>query len=351
MAADLILRGFKVTALYDRFEEALAPVRERGGIELVGDVMQGFAPVELVTNHLEEAVAGADVLMVVVPSFAHKWVAEQVAPFIRRDHVILLHPGYLGGSILFKRILFEHGAPASAVVGDAHILIYATRIVGRGVVGVRGVKKWVQVAAFPSKDTPRLMAVVGDAFPQFVPAQHVLETGVNNPNPMIHIPVYMLNYARIEQREAPVAFDFHDWMTAGVERVHAALDRERVAIARGLHLEGASYAELNQRSYAGSRRKIVGTLGEVPASAESLPSRFVMEDVPMGLVPLASLGRATQIPTPTIDALITLASHASGEDFSRTGRTLETLGLSGLTLEALIDFVQSGGQPASVYGR
>jgi opine dehydrogenase len=195
------------------------------------------------------------------------------------------------------------------------------------------------------------MESVGDAFPQFVPAVHVLETGINNPNPMIHTPVYMLNFARIERHEAPVAFDFHDWMTTGVERVHAALDRERVGLARIVGLEGASYAELNQRSYGGSRRKIVPALGEVPASAESLPSRFVVEDVPMGLVPLSSLGRMAGVPTPTIDAVITLASHACGEDFWKTGRTFEALGVGELTIDGLVDFVQSGGRPLSASGR
>ncbi len=215
MAADLARRGFEVVALYDRFAEAVEPVRERRGVELVGELMQGFVPLTNVTTDLEAAVANADVIMIVVPSTAHAWVAEQLAPYVRPHHTIMLHPGYFGGSILFRRMLEERGAPRSCVVGEAHILIYATRIVGRGVVGVRGVKHWVQVAAFPAFDTPRLMEKVGTAFPQFVAAEHVLETGLNNPNPIIHTPVYLLNFARIEQGEAPVAFDFHGWMSPG----------------------------------------------------------------------------------------------------------------------------------------
>lgn len=342
MAADLARRGFRVVGLYDRFEEAVAPVRARGGVELVGEVIEGFVPLTNVTADLAATVVEADVVMVVVPAFAHAWLAEALAPHLRPHQAVLLHPGYFGGSILFRRVLLDRGAPAAVPVGETHSLIYATRIVGPGVVGVRGVKSWVQLAAFPATDTSRLLGLVGPAFPQFVPAQHVLETGLNNPNPIIHTLVYLLNLARIEQGQAPAAFDFRDWMTPGVERVHQAIDGERVALARRLGLEGLSYAELSRRSYEGRRRKIVGTRGAIPQSAESLPPRFIVEDVPMGLVPLASLGRLLDVPTPTIEGLIALASAARREDFWATGRTMEALGFAGWTAERLTEFVRTG---------
>lgn len=342
MAADLVLRGFDVVGVYDRFEDAVGPVRTRGGVELIGSVMQGFAPLRNVSTDLDAAIEGADVLMVVVPSFAHAWLAEQLGPRIRAGQTVLLHPGYFGGSILFKRILVERGAPGDTIVGEAHILIYATRIVGPAVVGVRGVKQWVQVAAFPAVHTPRLMMQVGEAFPQFVPAEHVLETGVNNPNPIIHTPIYLLNFARIEQGDAPVAFDFHEWMTPSVERLHAALDEERVSLARALGLNPLSYDEINQRSYRGGGRKIVPAERGVPKNAESLPPRFIVEDIPMGLVPLASLGRALGVPTQTIEGVINIACAATGQDFWREGRTLAAIGLDGYGTKQMVEFVRTG---------
>jgi len=342
MAADLARRGFRVVGLYDRFEEAVAPVRARGGVELVGEIMEGFVPLANVTVDLAAAVREADVLMVVVPAFAHAWLAEALAPHLRPHHAVVLHPGYFGGSILFRRILLERGAPETVLIGETHILVYATRIVAPGMVGVRGVKSWVQLAAFPATNTCRLLERVRHAFPQFVPAQHVLETGLNNPNPIIHTPVYLLNLARIEQGQAPAAFDFHDWMTAGVERVHQAIDAERVTIARRLGLEALSYSDLSRLSYEGRKRRIVETRGSIPRSAESLPPRFIIEDVPMGLVPLASLGRLIGIPTPTIDGLISVASAAWGKDFWATGRTMEALGVAGWTVEQLVRFARTG---------
>jgi opine dehydrogenase len=191
-----------------------------------------------------------------------------------------------------------------------------------------------------------LLAQVGEAFPQFVPAEHVLETGINNPNPIIHVPVYLMNFARIEQGEAPVAFDFHAWMTPAVERLHLALDAERLALARALRLAPLSYAEINRRSYRGGGRKIVPAEPGVPKSAESLPPRFIAEDVPMGLVPLASLGRALGVPTPAIEGVIHVAQAATGQDFWRQGRTLAALGLEGYDLDQLLTFVRTG-RPAA----
>jgi opine dehydrogenase len=180
-----------------------------------------------------------------------------------------------------------------------------------------------------------------------MPAANVLETGINNPNPMIHTPVYLLNFARVEEGQAPVAFDFHEWMTKGVERVHLAMDRERVMLARRLGLDGASYTELNQRSYGGRGRKIVASQEAVPKSAESLPPRFIAEDIPMGLVPLASLGRLLGVPTPAIDGVVTIAGAAWGEDFWQMGRTMAALGFEGWTGKDLVDFAASGKWPAA----
>ena len=55
--------------------------------------------------------------------------------------------------------------------------------------------------------------------------------------------------------------------------------------------------------------------------------RYISEDVPTGLVPLASIGKYLGVPTPAMDALINLASTLLGTDYRKTGRTVEKIGL------------------------
>ena len=56
--------------------------------------------------------------------------------------------------------------------------------------------------------------------------------------------------------------------------------------------------------------------------------KYVTEDVPCGLVPMAALGDAVGVHTPAIDGLIALTSAALGHDFTKEGRNLDTLGLA-----------------------
>ena len=55
--------------------------------------------------------------------------------------------------------------------------------------------------------------------------------------------------------------------------------------------------------------------------------RYITEDVPTGLVPLSSLGKRLNIPTPTINSIIGLANALFNFDFYKNGRTMEKVGI------------------------
>jgi opine dehydrogenase len=61
-----------------------------------------------------------------------------------------------------------------------------------------------------------------------------------------------------------------------------------------------------------------------------------------GLVPFSAFGRLAGIPTPAIDALVTLANHAVGRDFWKTGLTLEKMGLASVNKGQLSSFLENG---------
>ena len=96
--------------LHARSAERLAPLRARGGIEARG-VHQGLVPVDLMTTDLAEAVRGADLIMLVVPSVAHEPYARALAPLLRDGQPIFLNPGHTGGGLHF---LTSCAAPAMA---------------------------------------------------------------------------------------------------------------------------------------------------------------------------------------------------------------------------------------------
>ncbi|MHA1235920.1 MAG: NAD/NADP octopine/nopaline dehydrogenase family protein, partial [Promethearchaeota archaeon] len=52
------------------------------------------------------------------------------------------------------------------------------------------------------------------------------------------------------------------------------------------------------------------------------------EDIPTGLVPMASLGEFLEISTPIIDSIINLSSILCGTDFKKEGRNILNLNLA-----------------------
>ena len=112
MAAHLAPMGFDVT-LYNRSPGRLEPIAERGGIELTAPDVNWIAPGEgelrRVTTDPGEALGESDLVMVVVPATAHRFLATQCAPHLRDDHVVILHPGRTGGAIEFRQVLRESG--------------------------------------------------------------------------------------------------------------------------------------------------------------------------------------------------------------------------------------------------
>jgi opine dehydrogenase len=54
---------------------------------------------------------------------------------------------------------------------------------------------------------------------------------------------------------------------------------------------------------------------------------------------MASFARLVGVPTPLMDAIITLASVINEEDYRQTGRSLESLGLSGKPPYEIINYV------------
>lgn len=62
----------------------------------------------------------------------------------------------------------------------------------------------------------------------------------------------------------------------------------------------------------------------------------------MGLVPLSQIARLASIPTPTIDLMIELACLVRKENYWEKGRTLQKMGLKGLSIPQILRRVETG---------
>ena len=57
---------------------------------------------------------------------------------------------------------------------------------------------------------------------------------------------------------------------------------------------------------------------------------------------MSALGAAAGVPTPTIDALVTLVHAMTGKDFAAEARTLDRMGLAGMNAPQIRRFVDTG---------
>lgn len=302
----------------------------------------GRAGTVWVTGSLGEA-ARARVLMVTVPATGHADLGHGLAPHVREDQVLVLNPGRTLGALEMERALRAGGCRELPVVAEAQSLLYAARVVGPGHVHIFSIKQRVPLAALPAWQTPRVLALLREAFPQFVAAETVLHTSLDNIGAIFHPAPVLLNLARVEGGEP---FDhYHQGITPAVARVLEALDGERLSVAAALGIGLPTAREWLREAYGVDGPDLYRALQENRAyrgirAPTDLDTRYLWEDVPTGLVPLASLGELAGVPTPTMRSLIHLASLVHGVDYFRHGRTLGRMGLGGLAVADLLDYVR-----------
>lgn len=335
MAGHLSLMGCKVH-LFNRTHERLAPVIARGGIEVTGQV-EGFAPLHLITSDPQEAVQDADVLMVVVPATGHRSIVEAVAPHVKDGQILVLNPGRTGGALEAARILRERNPKARVFIGEAQTLLYASRVTNPGLVHILRIKNSVPIATLPAYDVTDILPVIHRALPQFVPGDNVLKTSFDNIGAVFHPSITILNAARIEESHG----DF-DYYTEGVSRAVAsvleAVDEERVAVAGALGIRANTAREWLYLAYDAAGKTLLDAMHANAGYAgikapRTVQHRYITEDVPASLVPLASIGDMLNVPTPTIHSMIHIASVMHGVDYWAEGRTVESLGIKGMSVK------------------
>lgn len=348
IAADLLRRGIACT-LFDlpAFESVVAPIREAGVLRLTGVLGDVTVAVPRVTTEVREAVEDADVLLVAVPAFAQVAFAEACAPFLHEGHVVVLTPGGTGGALAVADVLRRAGRLEGVTVAETLSLPFACRKVDPTHVHVSGLKRDLPIAAFPANRSGRVAAVLHGVVPGGVAiAANVLETSLNNLNAMAHPAPALLNAGWIETTGGDFRF-YNDGVSPSVARVMDAADRDRLAVVGALGLPAVPATEWDRRLYglAGATTYELNRDSWVHQGIRApreLRSRYLTEDVPFGLVPIASIARELGIATPTIDLLIDLASLVLEENLRTAGRTAASLGLAGRDAAAMNAYVEGG---------
>ncbi len=145
---------------------------------------------------------------------------------------------------------------------------------------------------------------------------------------------------------------YYEGITPAVGRLIDAVDGERVAVAEALGARTMPFVELFYRmSYTTEAARETGLSYEAFHQSEpdrwimatgQLEHRYLLEDEPIGHLIYSELGRLADVPTPTIDHIIHLASVALGRELRGGGLTLARMGLGGLGKDEFLDILENG---------
>jgi len=365
MAADLSMVGHKVN-LYELPEYAeynLNPVIERGGIEVISQDTSGneivlsaggrsgFIKISgEVGADIQKAISGVDIIMLVVPGFVREKFIRAFAPYLEDDQIILIWPGYFG-ALQCVKLLKDLGVEKDVTVAETESLIYNCTKLGNAKVRNKGQKEKMLISIFPAKKKETVFNELQKIYPQFLPANNVLETTLVNVNPPLHPQSVLLNLYRVERKFYPFdeklnkpiekAYD----VTPGMARVMEQVDMERMKIGEKLGLKLNSLQKTLGIFYGAKGKDLYETIStcyayQVQGAPLSLEDRYVTEDVPYGLVSYTLLGEQLGIRVNTIRAMATIGCSVTGRNFWEEGLNMEKVGLNGKSALEIIDFIE-----------
>ena len=339
MAADLTLKGHEVR-LYEA-EKFINNANTRyvfdsKEIRLEGRAGDGIASISCVTSDIAEAVKGAEVIFLPLPAFTHDYYADILADVVEDGQIIVLTPGNLG-SLVFKKAFLDKGVKADVTFCETATLNYDARILGPGHVYVYDRNYEIKCGVLPANRSEKVYDVLKKYYNEFIPCEDVLACGLHSLNPCLHIPGCTMNAGRIERSKGEF-YLYEEGITPTVAEVMEVLDAERGAIVKGFGYELMTVAmELAEgREPRTIWEEVNGcqTL-EFIKGPTSLKNRYFTEDIPYGLVAWSDLGKMLGIPTPLIDAFIEIGAIIINQKPRETGRTLEKMGIDGMSLDEL----------------
>ena len=340
-AFDFALHGHTVR-LFDtpHFPDHVAEVSAAGGVHATGEI-EGFARIAYSGHDIETALEGAELVVLVGPAYSTEHQAGVVAPHLVSGQAVLVCPASCAGAITFKRTAGLALDDETITVGETSTLPYAVRIVAPGRINVfHKLRGGVFVAGLPRSGTHRLLSMIQDVYPGTEAADSVFQTTLQNGNPVIHPAVTLLNAGLIERTGGAFLF-YEEGVTEAVGRVIESAERERLAIADALGVRVLSEPDLGvlqgymrEATYSTGYSSAPGFLG-IGAQSQ-LDNRYLTEDVGYSLVFLTDLAGRVGVETPTMEAIIAMASVVLAQDFRTEGaRTLATLGLDGMSASDL----------------
>ena len=341
-AADLTSLGHEV-CFWRRDRQQLQPLMTTRRLGL--NDYSGRRDVQLasVTGDIGAAVRGAELIVIPLPAFAQEPVAAALAPHLAEGQVIFLPPGTFGSYVMMRTIR-RAGCTADVSFAETGTLPWLARKHGPNEVAITCRAARLPTGVFPACNRLHAFAILRAAFPSVEPIEDALAGALMNAGPIIHPPLILMNAGPLEHFEK---WDIHNEGTQpSIRRVTDALDAERIAVRQGLGYSGehfplSDHYNNDRWMYGDAHNRLVDS-GDWREHIVLTEHRYMTEDIHCGLAFLVSVADWAGIPAPVATGLLAVASAVCGKDLRRGNRTLEALGLAGLSRAGMTTLLARG---------
>lgn len=316
VAAYLTSKGAK--CLIKTRDAEKAAIFDQYGITAEGGINGNFKVRS--TTDMQEAANFSDMILVMTVANAHKEVAGQIRPFLKQNQKILIFNSNWG-ALEFKQVLGDCIKLKNLIVAETGAQLFVASSNETGHVSM-SVKAQISVSAVDPDDTQPLLDSIKEYFPQFEKGRSIIETTMSTTNPVIHVPITLLNAARIENAQ-PFLF-YGDGTSGEGVRLIVNVDKERIAVAKALGCEIDDVLTGVNRFWEKKHDNLFDALTKNKTYLEAkgpgtLAHRYITEDVPYGIAPIAKIGRLFGIATPYTDALLGILGCLFGTDVVNGG--------------------------------
>lgn len=333
LAFDCAYHGHEIRLFdFPQFSANIEAIARTSCIHAEGDI-SGSADIAYAGHDIDAALKDADLIYVVGPAYSTEPFGKAVVGKLQQGQVVIVSPSSCGGALAFKQAAGLALEDDAVKVAETSTLHYAVRLVEPGRVRVfLKLKAGNLLAALPGKHTDDILRLIADVYPGMEPAKSVLQTSLQNANPVIHPAVTLANAARIEGTGGDFLF-YEEGVSDSTGRMIEALDQERIVIGAKMGISilpdpqmGMRQGYMLEDNYGTGYREAPGFLGI--GAQPQLDHRYLNEDVGYGLVFMSGLARQIGVETPTMDAMIQLTSVLMNRDYRGEAlRTPESLGI------------------------
>lgn len=329
MAAHLSSEGHRVR-LWNRSRSNIEELIRTHVVRCQG-VIQGDVAIHLVTDDMERAVSGSRIILITTPATSHKELSERLVDIVDSDALIVLNPGRTFGALEFSEVFGElRGMHNSPTIAETQTTIYTCRRTGPDSVDIISLKSGVLISTLDPQENDTVVAALPSCLQQrLIPAKSMIETSIGNVGMILHCAPLLLNTGWTES-ETSVYKYYYDGITPSVGRFIEKIDEERVMVSEALGTRVESTVEWLKRIYHVQGQSILECIRNNEAyraidAPRSLRHRYVLEDVPCGLVPLEFIGREMGFAMKYTGLTIDLASSLLDTDFRKIGRRQDYL--------------------------